>query len=127
MIKEVEAVNPTTYEKLKVIPMGTVPPNQAELLAGARLEELLKLLENDYDFILIDSPPVNIVSDALSISKLVDGVLLVVREGYTTYPEIANTISKYEYVGGKILGFIYNGGSFAWRKESKSNYHYYSK
>lgn len=122
--KEKDVIQNTIYENLQVITMGKIPPNPTELLAGGQMEEILKVLEKNYDFIIIDSPPVNVVSDALSLIKLVDGVILVVREKFTSHPNIVGAISKLEFVEAKIIGFVINGMSIKRGNKSKSKYYY---
>ena len=122
--KEKDAIQNTRYENLQVITMGKIPPNPIELLSGGQMEELLKSLEKNYDFIIIDTPPVNVVSDALSLTKLVDGVVLVVRENVTSHPNISSAISKLEFVDAKIIGFTLNGISMKRGIKSKSKYYY---
>ena len=79
-----------------------------------------------YDYIIIDSPPVNVVSDALSLVKMVDGVVIVVREGSTSHPNINNAMTKYILAEANILGFVINGVSLERGKKSKSQYYYYN-
>ena len=68
-------------DNLKAIAAGDIPPNPSELLSSARMETLLRELGADYDFILLDLPPVTAVTDGLVISKLVDGMIVVVCRG----------------------------------------------
>lgn len=69
------------YEHLEVIPVGTVPPNPAELLFSPRLQQMLDDLRNEYDLIFIDCPPVEIVADASVIAKFADMTVFVIRAG----------------------------------------------
>ena len=119
-----KSIYKTTYENLYVMPMGTIPPNPSELLASIQMEELLNKLSNEYEYIIIDTPPVKVVSDALNLVKMVDGVLLVVREGVTSHPCISSAITKYQFLNANILGLVLNG--MALNQEEKSKYHYYS-
>ncbi len=121
---ETDVIKETKYEGLHVITIGRIPPNPTELLSSSQMEEVIKSLERYYDYILIDTPPVNIVSDALSLSKLVDGVLFVVMENSTTHPNIEAALNKYKLVDGKILGFLINGSTIALDMKEKSNYYY---
>jgi capsular exopolysaccharide synthesis family protein len=73
-----DVIRPTTTENLFFISSGTLPPNPAELVGSRKMYETLQALQADYDCIFIDSPPVMPVSDALMLSTLVDGVVLVV-------------------------------------------------
>ncbi|MDF2544872.1 MAG: hypothetical protein K0S47_4590 [Herbinix sp.] len=127
LAKEKDVIQNTIYHNLQVITMGKTPPNPAELLTGSQMEELLKVLEKNYDFIIIDSPPVNVVSDALSLTKLVDGVIIVARENITSHPNIAGAISRLEFVDAKIIGFVFNGVSIKKGNKSKSQYYYYNQ
>lgn len=121
-----EVIQNTAYENLQIIACGSIAPNPTELLSSIQLEELIKRLETNYDYIIIDSAPVNLVADALSLAKLVDGVLLIVREDSTTYPNIDTALNKYELIEGNILGFVLNGSSSTQESKSKSKYYYYS-
>lgn len=125
MTGDKEVIRETMQENIHVMTMGVVPPNPTELLASTQMEELLKKLEKQYDYIIIDTPPINIVSDMLSLVKLVDGVLLVVREGVTTYPNISCAINKYEFAQANVLGFVINGVSLRGGTKLKSKYYYY--
>jgi capsular exopolysaccharide synthesis family protein len=71
------------YENLVVIPCGPIPPNPAELLLDPRLGELIERLKADYDVIVIDTAPVGLVSDAVTLGHFADATLYVVRHGYT--------------------------------------------
>lgn len=127
MKTEKEVIQNTPYEYLQIIACGSIAPNPTELLSSTQMEELIKRLEANYDYIIIDSAPVNLVADALSLAKIVDGVLMVVRENSTTYPNIDNALNKYELIGGNILGFVLNGSLSAPETKSKSKYYYHSK
>jgi len=118
------AIYKTAYENLSVMPMGTIPPNPSELLASIQMEALLNKLNDDYEYIIIDSPPVKVVSDALNLVKMVDGVLIVVREGITSHPCISSSLTKYQFLNANILGFVLNGISL--NQEEKSKYRYYN-
>ena len=87
---------------------GPTPPNPAELLASKVMAELLNLLSEHYDYIIIDTPPVSVVSDALALSKLVSGFVLAISQDESTIDEIQNAIGSLEFSEAKILGFIFN-------------------
>ena len=84
------------------------------------MAKMLEGLRKDFDYILIDTPPVNIVSDALPITKISEGILLVVRQNQTSYADVENAIKNFELVGSNLLGFILNGVDI----ESGKNYKY---
>lgn len=115
----------TANENLHILPMGAIPPNPTELLGSVQMEELLSKLDKIYDYIIIDTPPINVVSDSLSLSKVVDGVILVVKEGETSHPNIVSAIGKYEFAEANLLGFVLNGVTLEQGKRKKSHYYYY--
>lgn len=121
-----------------LLPAGNIPPNPSELLGSRRMEKLLEMLEQKYDYILLDLPPVTAVSDALVATKLVDGVVLVVRSEYTDASSLNEAIRQLNQVDGKILGFVLtcaNSSLGGYRRKYKyryyrnyknyKNYHYY--
>ena len=71
-----------------ILPSGALPPNPSELLGSKRMEAILKGLSEHFDYIVVDLPPVNIVSDALAISKYIHGLIVVIREDYTEKKEL---------------------------------------
>ena len=104
-----DAIDHTEYENLDIMTAGTLPPNPGELLASEAMAEMIHTLEERYDYILIDTPPINVVADALSLTKLVDGVVLIVRQGQTTHPNVKDALSSLEFAGAKMLGVVLNG------------------
>lgn len=107
-----DAIQKKTFGKdnassIDVITAGDFPPNPAELLNSKQMEDLCAGLTEQYDYIIVDLPPVEIVSDALVLSKALDGLMVVVREGKSEREEIRSTVNKIEFLGGKLLGFIY--------------------
>lgn len=104
-----EILHRNVFPNLDVICAGTATPNPAEMVASEGMAELIRKMQEFYDFIIIDTPPVRVVSDALPITRLADGVALVVRPKYTARKDVKETISQIELVGGKILGVIVNG------------------
>ena len=93
-------------EQLWVMTAGPTPPNPSELLGSEHMKKTLKNLASCYDFILLDLPPVNEVSDALVTSRLTHGVIMVVRQGYATRSSVAEAIRQLEHVNAKVLGFV---------------------
>ncbi len=125
MISEKDAIYKTSYENVELMPTGTLAPNPTELLSSIQMEELIKKLEKFYDYIIIDTPPVNVVSDVLGLIKLVDGIMIVVKENKTSHPNISSAISKLKFVEANILGFVMNGVMMKHNQKYKSNYQYY--
>lgn len=93
---------------LDLLASGSIPPNPAELLSSESMEELLKELTPYYDYIFIDTPPATVVTDAAALSKFLDGMVVVVREGYTTHESLEHAINLLKIADAKILGFFVN-------------------
>lgn len=115
----------TPYDNLHIMPMGSMPPNPSELLGSRQMELLINDLEMEYDYIILDTPPINVVADSLSLIKSMDGAVLVVRENKTTYADIENALMKYRYAKANVLGFVLNGISEKGLGKYKSKYYYY--
>lgn len=107
-------------EYLDVIPSGKIPPNPSEMLSSKIMEELLDRLKKEYDYIIVDTPPIHAVTDAQVLSTKVDGVLLVVRAGKTKKDSVIAAKESLEKVNAKILGSVLNGV-----EQSKDKYYYY--
>lgn len=95
-------------QTITVITAGNTPPNPIELLSSSKMLELITTLREQFDYIILDMPPINDVSDALVAPKLADGVLLVVHQNYSSRTAIRNAIQQFEFVDAKILGIIFN-------------------
>jgi len=121
-----EVIHKDVFKGLDVICAGTLSPNPAEIVASEELAALLEQLKADYDFIILDTPPVNVVSDALTVIPYVDGVVMVARPNYTARKELQNAIGKINMVGGKILGVVANGVRYE-KRFSDSRYGRYGR
>jgi len=122
MVEFKDAIRKTSHENLDIIPLGSISPNPSELLSSSQMEKLLVNLEKEYDYIIFDTPPVNVLSDALSLVKYSDGLLIVLREGITSHPNLTNALDKFKLSQGNILGFILNNVSV--NQGKKFNYYY---
>ncbi len=91
---------------ISVISAGVVPQNPSELLNSARMQELLEMLKNNYDYVLVDAPPVTVVTDAAVVGRMTDGAILVVRSKFASARTIRLAKSKLEGVGIRILGGV---------------------
>lgn len=98
----------TQYSNLYVICSGSIPPNPSEILGSDPMSRFIDEAEMMYDYIIIDTPPINLVSDALPVIKKSDGVILVVRQNLSTHPEVERALSALQFIDAKILGFIVN-------------------
>lgn len=103
-----ESITPTMIPHLDILPAGSKAPNPAELVGSASMKRLLSALRDRYDFILIDTPPIMAVADALLLSRLVDSVLLVVRHGFTARSVAREARLKLGRVKARVLGVIVN-------------------
>lgn len=128
---DVEQFKSELLDNWYVLPAGDIPPNPSELLGSRRMEKLLTALKEQFDYIVIDLPPVNIVSDALSISKFISGMIVVVREEYTERKELTNCMRLLSLSNVKVLGCVMNesnSGESSYGKYKKSrHYKYYYK
>lgn len=89
-----------------IMPAGDIPPNPSELLGSEQMGKLLRELANTYEYIVVDLPPVNIVSDALAVSPWVSGILVVVRAGYTEKQALTECMRNLRVLESKLLGFV---------------------
>ncbi len=105
---EKQAILPSGVANLDVILSGIIPPNPSELLGSVRMQRLLERLRDRYDYIILDTPPVNMVADAMVLAPRSDGVLFVVRAGRSERDAVMFAVDQLEYSRVKILGFILN-------------------
>lgn len=109
-----------------VLPSGDIPPNPSELLGSKRMERLLNQLKERFDYIIIDLPPVNLVSDAISISSLISGMIVVIREEYTEKKELERCVRQLRLSNVNILGCVMNEaktGNGSYSKYRKYRYY----
>ena len=92
---------------LDILPSGPVPPNPSELLGSTRFSDMLGQL--NYDIVIIDTPPVNVVTDSMELAKVISGMLLVVKQNYTTEEDVEMAMKKIEFSKIHMLGFVMNG------------------
>ncbi|TFD87883.1 polysaccharide biosynthesis tyrosine autokinase [Cryobacterium serini] len=93
---------------IDVLPSGAVPPNPGQLLGSDAMKTLMQRLLLDYDFIVVDSPPLLPATDALGLSHLTDGAIVVARYRATTRQQLATTLESLEAVNARILGIVLN-------------------
>ncbi len=108
-------------EELWFITAGDVPPNPAELLGSKQMEAVMKAMADFFDVIILDLPPITVVSDALVVSKLVNGFVMVVRHGYCTRSALNEAVQKLQMAETKLLGFVYTDAKTQ-EKSYKSTY-----
>jgi len=110
---------------LSVLPCGVVPPNPTELLGSARVKQLLIQLKNTYDFLIIDSPPVTVVTDAAILSQHADGILFVVRQRKVTFEQARQAKRHLNTIEANILGVVMNDFSYKYVDKSYNYYYHY--
>jgi tyrosine-protein kinase Etk/Wzc len=93
---------------LRFIPTGIYPPNPAELLGSERMKEIIEMLADRYDTVIIDAPPLNLVTDAALLGMNADGVVLVARSGVTDRGALEYALSQLEAVRAPVLGTVLN-------------------
>ncbi len=116
------------FETLNIIPIGTVPPNPTELLEDGRLAILLEEAKNEYDYIFIDCPPIDIVADTQIIEKWVNRTIFIVRSGLMERAMLDDLESIYQEKRFKNMAVILNGsesegGRYGYRYGYKYGYH----
>ena len=124
------AVIKNITENVDLMPSGYFPPNPAELLESSEMDKLLLDLEQVYDLIFIDMPPINIVSDPLVVSSSVAGCIFVTRQDFSDHRDIRRALIAAEMTGMNVLGFVFYGehvshGSYYSRRYYKSYYNQY--
>lgn len=119
-----EAVHKSVLPNLDILTSGTIPPNPSELLCSQRFIELIHRLNEEYDYVILDTPPVGVVSDALLLKDLVAGFVVVLRERSTTHGDIQNLLDSASLADCKLLGFIKVGCNTS-KKRGKRGYYYY--
>lgn len=112
---------------LYVVTAGDIPPNPSELLGSKQFEVTVEAFSKVFDYIIFDLPPVNAVSDALVVSKLIDGMVMVVRRDYNDQRELAEAMRQLEFADTKVLGFVMTQGESAEKRYGKNSYKYGDK
>ncbi len=110
---------------LDVLSCGKMVNNSCELFDSAAFDELLLFLAKNYDYVIFDTPPVNLVSDALVISKKCDGLIYVIRSRVTTYEAFKKAKSNTDKLGANTLGVIINAVDSGAGKYYKYRYNKY--
>lgn len=117
-----ECLVKTQYPNLDVITTGLIPPNPSELLGCDNMKKVIAYFEEVYDYIILDTPPINVVSDALALTPIIDGVMIVIRQGETTHPDLKKAVSIFEYAKTNVIGIVMN--SMYEKKRSYKNKYY---
>lgn len=121
-----EYIKKTQINNLNIITAGSVPPNPAELLASARLNELIESLKKYYDIIIFDGAPILPITDSLILGRVLEKVMLVAENNKTKKDNLAKAKSNIEDVGGKVIGIALNKVTVGNGKYGDEYYYYYS-
>jgi capsular exopolysaccharide synthesis family protein len=111
------------FDSLDVVTCGVIPPNPAELLGSQQMEDFIKSIEDDYDYIIFDTPPVGLVADTAVLAKMLDGVIWVVSYARTVKETARFAKDTLDSVNAHIIGCVFN----AVKSDSYGNRAYYRK
>lgn len=111
----------TAVENLVVLPSGPLPPNPSELIGSEKMTEILSQIMKEADMIIIDTPPLMLVTDAVALAPRVDGVILVVRVGITKLAAAKQAALQLRRSGAKVLGVVLNDPE---NNHTRYNYYY---
>lgn len=114
------AIHREVKENLDVITAGDIPPNPAELFENQSFAGMIDQLQNEYEYIFVDTPPMTVVTDAVVVMKHCTGTILVARQGVTITDLFASAVAEAKRANAKILGAIFHDSK---EKQSKRNYY----
>jgi capsular exopolysaccharide synthesis family protein len=121
----VSALHQNIAPNVDMISSGPVPPNPSELLGHERMEILLDAVGKTYDYIFIDTPPINVVSDAMMLINYSAGALIVARQKQTTFDEVEQAVDKYHSIDARVLGVVITDLGKSSGFGNYNNYNYY--
>ncbi len=101
-----EVIYKSDYDNLHIIPSGPIPPNPGELSGLEKVKDMIKYLKGKYDYIIIDSPPIGVVSDIYSVASSADAILMMVRHDYTKKNVLASTLMEMQTAGIRVPAFL---------------------
>lgn len=101
-------VSKTDIENLSVLTAGKIPPNPAELLASDRMDKLLQFVKEHYDCVIVDTPPINLVTDATAFATKATGYVIIVRTETTDIQDVKSAVNALQQIDAKIVGFVVN-------------------
>lgn len=119
-----EAVKHDVISNLDILSAGTIPPNPSELMCSNSFNKLMDRLTEEYDYIIVDTPPIGVVADALLLKDFIAGFVVVVREKATTHRDLGKIIESMKLADSKVLGLVEVGCDIN-AKRGKKNYSYY--
>ncbi|TWT84829.1 Tyrosine-protein kinase ptk [Planctomycetes bacterium CA13] len=120
-----DACHDTPVPTLHVMPSGPIPANPAEALTLPEMGELLDLLREEYDYIVLDTPPLLVVTDPSIVASLVDGVVMTLRIRRKSKPNAKESVNILRAVGGNLLGVVINNSDESGSSDGYKGYGYY--
>ena len=128
-----EALHELKEMNLTFLPAGTPPPNPSEMLSQPQMQAMVNTLREKFDFVILDAPPVSVVTDAAVIGRYVDGAVFVVRSDYAPADAVRGAVKKLQDAGVRVLGSVLTrydmkkalkGSSYAYSYAYNYNYAY---
>ena len=120
-----EIVRSTEVNNLFYVSAGTIPPNPSEILGSTQMESFVQKLKNNFDYVIIDSPPLIAVTDSEILAQVVDGTILVVSANYTEMDLLEKSVEVLKRDNSTFLGVLLNNFSFRSGYSSYYKYYYY--
>ncbi len=111
---------------LDILTTGPVPQNATEAFSNPNFDKLLNDLSKEYDCIILDAPPINLLSDSLVMAQKCDGMMLVIRTGVTTHDSLCKALASADTLDINVLGVILNGSEFGSKRYYKKYYKSYN-
>lgn len=124
-IDEVPNIKKFEGSSLSILPSGGESLNPAGLLNSKKMRSLIKELENEYNYIILDSPPVNVVSDAVILNDIINGYLLVVRADYSDVNSLSEAVDSLNAIGAEIFGIVLDSYNLKSKRGYKKIAHHY--
>ena len=101
-------IRKTEVENLHVLTSGQIPPNPAELFGSRQMDNLLSYVRDFFDYVIIDTPPVNLVTDAAILAEKITGYVFVVQSGKNHYYELSYALDTIQQMNGNVVGIVLN-------------------
>jgi capsular exopolysaccharide synthesis family protein len=122
-----EVIHKTEYDNLYVLPSGPIPPNPGELASSAKTLEMFEILKTKFDYLIVDSAPVGVVSDIYPVAKMADTVLILVRHNFTKKNVLSAALHEMQLHDLQSIGLLMNdikskGGSYRYAYKYKYGY-----
>ena len=124
---EEDLIQHLTEYGIDVLAAGDIPPDPTSLLGSEQMQNLITLLKEYYDYVILDFPPVTMVTDAVILSQTVDGYLVVVRHNLSEFKKVKEAFRQMNFSEANILGIVYNGKGSNHSKyyKKRGGYYYY--